>query len=95
MEDVILCEMEAAMFSKKLKQLRKEKGYTQRQLATLLQTAESTIGMYEQGRRMPGPKMVHKIEQVLELPDSYLMQELEQAQGIDLLSSEIKRRLSR
>ena len=90
MEDVILCEMEAAMFSKKLKQLRKEKGYTQKQLATLLQTAESTIGMYEQGRRMPGPKMVHKIEQVLGLPDGYLMQELEQA-----LSSEIKRRLSR
>ena len=95
MEDVILCEMEAAMFSKKLKQLRKEKGYTQRQLATLLQTAESTIGMYEQGRRMPGPKMVQKIEQVLGLPDGYLMQELEQAQGIDLLSSEIKKRLSR
>lgn len=95
MEDVILCEMEAAMFSKKLKQLRKEKGYTQKQLATLLQTAESTIGMYEQGRRMPGPKMVQKIEQVLGLPDGYLMQELEQAQGIDLLSSEIKRRLSR
>lgn len=95
MEDVILCEMEAAMFSKKLKQLRKEKGYTQKQLATLLQTAESTIGMYEQGRRTPGPKMVRKIEQVLELPDGYLMQELEQAQGIDLLSSEIKRRLSR
>lgn len=95
MEDVILCEMEAAMFSKKLKQLRKEKGYTQKQLATLLQTAESTIGMYEQGRRMPGPKMVRKIEQVLELPDGYLMQELEQAQGIDLLSSEIKKRLSR
>lgn len=83
------------MFSKKLKQLRKEKGYTQKQLATLLQTAESTIGMYEQGRRMPGPKMVQKIEQVLELPDGYLMQELEQAQGIDLLSSEIKKRLSR
>ena len=95
MEDVILCEMEAAMFSKKLKQLRKEKGYTQKQLATLLQTAESTIGMYEQGRRMPGPKMVQKIEQVLGLPDGYLMQELEQAQGIDLLSSEIKKRLSR
>ena len=51
--------------------------------------------MYEQGRRMPGPKMVQKIEQVLGLPDGYLMQELEQAQGIDLLSSEIKRRLSR
>ena len=83
------------MFSKKLKQLRKEKGYTQKQLATLLQTAESTIGMYEQGRRMPVPKMVQKIEQVLGLPDGYLMQELEQAQGIDLLSSEIKRRLSR
>lgn len=80
-------------FAIKLRQLRRERGYTQKQLATLLQTAESTVGMYEQGRRRPCPEIMRKIEQLFALPPGYLQQTDQEAGGLDLLSSEIRRRL--
>lgn len=42
-----------AFYSDKLKQLRKEKGLTQRELAEKLGLGKSAIGMYESGKRTP------------------------------------------
>lgn len=41
------------LFSEQLKKLRKERGYTQEQLATLLKISKSAISMYENGNREP------------------------------------------
>ena len=41
------------MLSERLTALRKGKGYSQSQLAQALNLSPSTIGMYEQGRRVP------------------------------------------
>lgn len=41
------------MLSDRLTALRKGKGYSQSQLAQELNLSPSTIGMYEQGRRVP------------------------------------------
>lgn len=41
------------MFKDKLKELRKERGMTQAELARRLGTSASAVGMYEQGRREP------------------------------------------
>ena len=41
------------MFSDRLKQLRREKGLTQIQLATELNVASGTIAMWETGKREP------------------------------------------
>lgn len=41
----------AELQGKILKRLRQEKGWTQKDLAQIMQRAESTIGMWEQGRR--------------------------------------------
>lgn len=49
------------MFSTNLKTLRRSKGLTQAELAKILNTSVSSIGMYEQGRRMPDDKMLKKI----------------------------------
>ena len=49
------------MFSTNLKTLRSSKGLTQADLAKILNTSVSSIGMYEQGRRMPDDKMLKKI----------------------------------
>ena len=49
------------MFSTNLKTLRSSKGLTQAELAKILNTSVSSIGMYEQGRRMPDDKMLKKI----------------------------------
>ena len=40
-------------FAQKLKQLRKEKGYTQVELAGILSTHEVTIQRWEYGKRTP------------------------------------------
>lgn len=42
-----------AFYADKLKQLRKEKGLTQRQLADEIGLGKSAIGMYESGKRTP------------------------------------------
>ena len=52
------------MFSTNLKTLRQSKGLTQADLAKILNTSVSSIGMYEQGRRMPDNKMLKKISSV-------------------------------
>lgn len=41
----------AELQGKILKRLRQEKGWTQKDLAQIMQRAESTIGMWKQGRR--------------------------------------------
>ena len=41
------------MLSERLTALRKGKGYSQSRLAQELNLSPSTIGMYEQGRRVP------------------------------------------
>lgn len=42
-----------AFYTNKLKQLRKERGLTQRQLADEIGLGKSAIGMYESGKRTP------------------------------------------
>ena len=49
------------MFSKNLKFLRNSRGLTQADLAKILRTSVSAIGMYEQGRRNPDNVMLKKI----------------------------------
>ena len=49
------------MFSTNLKTLRRSKGLTQADLAKILNISVSSIGMYEQGRRMPDNNMLKKI----------------------------------
>ena len=48
-------------FSKKLKKLRIRSGLTQAELAKRLKVSQSTIGMYEQGRREPKKSVLKKI----------------------------------
>jgi len=52
------------MFAKNLKFLRKSKGFTQLDLAKILNTSASTIGMYEQGRRAPDNNMLKKLSNI-------------------------------
>ena len=54
------------IFGKQLKELRTEKGYTQRTLAEKLGISPSAVGMYEQGRREPDNEMLSKLCYILE-----------------------------
>lgn len=52
------------MFATNLKTLRCSRGLTQADLAKLLNISVSSVGMYEQGRRMPDNKMLQKISSI-------------------------------
>lgn len=60
-------------FSKRLKKLREEKGYTQDQLADILKIGRSRLSMYEQGKREPPFELQEAIADVFNVDLDYLM----------------------
>ena len=48
-------------FSKKLIELRKSKGLSQKELANYIDVSPSLVGMYEQGRRKPSFEIIEAI----------------------------------
>lgn len=61
------------MNGNKLRKLRENKGILQKELATDLNIATSTIGMYEQGRREPDNDTLKKISQYFNVSTDYLL----------------------
>ncbi|MBQ3692292.1 MAG: helix-turn-helix transcriptional regulator [Clostridia bacterium] len=60
-------------FGTRLKQLRTEKGYTQREFAARLGVSASAIGMYEQGRREPDNTVLAAMCKLLDTTPDYLI----------------------
>lgn len=61
------------IFGTRLKKLRTEQGYTQKELATLLGVSPSTVGMYEQGRREPENYVLTLMCRLLNTTPDYLI----------------------
>ncbi len=57
----------AEIFGKRLKAIREERQYSQKQIAEKLGLAVSTYANWEQGRREPGLYDIYNIIEVLEL----------------------------
>lgn len=57
----------------RLKELREERGMTQLELANQLGIAKSSIGMYEQGRRVPSPKQLVNMAAFFDVSVEYLL----------------------
>ena len=68
-------------FGTRLKQLRTEKGYTQREFAARLGVSASAIGMYEQGRREPDNTVLAAMCKLLDTTPDYLIGFTSQAQA--------------
>jgi transcriptional regulator with XRE-family HTH domain len=64
---------EYAMFSKRLKELRNQKGIYQKELAEVLGVSRPTITQYEQGKRNPDTDMLNKIADYFEVSVDYLL----------------------
>lgn len=60
-------------FQKRLKECRKEKGLTQKELAALLEISSTCYAGYEQGYREPDLKTLKKISLYFEVPTDYLL----------------------
>lgn len=61
------------MFSEKLKDLRKEKGMTQTELATTFGVSSGTVAMWETGKRKPSFEMFEKLTQVFYKRIDYIL----------------------
>lgn len=60
-------------FGQRLKELRKAKGLTQKQLAEMIGVKNSIISFYEVGDRIPSPEVIKKLAAVLHISADFLL----------------------
>lgn len=60
-------------YGNRLKELREREGYSQQELADLLNITRSSIGMYEQGRRQPNFELSEALADLFNVPLDYLL----------------------
>lgn len=81
------------MFNENLKTLRKEKGFSQEQLATRLNVVRQTISKWEKGISVPDAELLIQLAEVLGVSVSDLLgKKIEITEGqseIDVLASEL------
>lgn len=83
------------MFSKNLETIRKQKGFSQEQLAMRVNVVRQTVSKWEKGLSVPDAELLVKISEVLEVPVSELLgEEIEIPEGEDKLEV-ISRELSK
>ena len=70
-------------FGNKLRQLRKEKNLSQKQLATLIGVQNSIISFYELGDRTPSPDVIKKLAVALHVSSDYLLG-IEKNESVDV-----------
>lgn len=61
------------MVGRRIAALRKAAGLTQTDLARLIHVSPSTVGMYEQGRRLPATPTLMMLSQVFNVTIDYLV----------------------
>ena len=81
------------MLSDNIKNLRKQKGYTQETLAQALNIVRQTVSKWEKGYSVPDADMLEKLAEVLEVPVSDLLGQPQDAQiqpsDIEKISSQL------
>lgn len=60
-------------FANKLKELRKQSGLTQKQLADKIGVTTQTVSYYENQYRIPSPEMLIKLAQIFNVSADYLL----------------------
>lgn len=60
-------------FGATLKELRKEAGLTQQQLAERLWLSKATVSYYEQSLRYPSPEILVKLSRIFHVSTDYLL----------------------
>ncbi len=61
------------MFSENLKTLRKQKGFTQEELAARLNIVRQTVSKWEKGLSVPDAQLLMRLAEILEVPVSVLL----------------------
>lgn len=58
----------------RIRKLRKEKGYTMKQLGEAIGVAESTVSLYENGKREPDNETLKKLADIFNVSVDYLVE---------------------
>ena len=61
------------MLGARIAALRRDRGWSQAQLAQRLSISPSAVGMYEQGRREPSAELLVSMAEVLEVSTDFLL----------------------
>lgn len=80
----VLWKVKKVLVGKKIKEVRKIRGYTQKQLGELCNIAEPTIRRYELGKLNPKYETIKKIAKALNVPASYLLNYDDSVKDIDI-----------
>lgn len=70
-------------FGERLRELRKQKNLTQKQLAAMIGVKNSIISFYEVGDRIPSPEVIVKLSAALQVSADYLLG-IEKGESIDV-----------
>ena len=65
--------MSTMELSKRLKEIREEKGLSQRELAKLLNIDKSTVAKYETGERSPDADMIVQLADFFDVSTDFLL----------------------
>ena len=79
-----------SVLSSRIRQLRKSKGYTQKEFSKQLGTAQTTIANYEQGTRVPDTEKLNKMADLFEVTLDYLLGRDENKVAVKKESEEIE-----
>ena len=72
-----------------LSEIRKDKGYTQEDLAEVLHVTKSTLSNYENDRRTPDIAFIKSFSKVMDVSVDYIIGITEIPQGISILKKRI------
>ena len=80
------------MLSDNIKNLRKNKGFTQEELANKLNVVRQTVSKWEKGYSVPDAEMLKKIAEILETDVSqFLGSSIEETSNTDLVAEQLSR----
>ena len=80
------------MLNENIKNFRKNKGYTQEELANKLNVVRQTISKWEKGYSVPDAEMLKKLAEIFDTNVSQLLgSTIEQDSNIDLLAEQLAR----
>ena len=80
------------MLSDNIKNLRKNKGFTQEELANKLNVVRQTVSKWENGYSVPDAEMLKKIAEILETDVSQLLgSSIEETSNTDLVAEQLSR----
>lgn len=77
------------MFDKRLKEVRKKRGFTQVTLAEELEVSKGTVAMWETGKRKPDFEMLCRLSEMLDVKIDYLLGQTDDDSSPTLSDDEI------